>query len=73
MKGIVVDEPVPGSRVRIPLGVDQVEAEVAEVYGPPARRHVLVWLTPELSDAVVAEPTTVSIPLERVIAAPSGT
>lgn len=60
-----MDDLAPGTRVRIPFGLDTIEAEVDHVYGPPERRHVLVWLTPELSEIVV-EPETMSVPLERV-------
>lgn len=66
VSGTIVDDLAPGTRVRIPFGLDTVEAEVDHVYGPPERRHVLVWLTPELSEVVV-EPETMSVSLERVI------
>lgn len=67
-----MDDLVPGTRVRIPFGLDTIEAEVDHVYGPPERRHVLVWLTPELSEIVV-EPETMSVPLERVTRATPAT
>lgn len=35
------------------------------LYGPPRHRHVVIMLTPEVSE-VVDEPTTVSLPLEGV-------
>lgn len=56
-----------GDEVLIPWGskVD-VRGTVQEVYGPPARRHVVVLLTPELSGAIVDEPSTVSTPIDSV-------
>lgn len=60
-------EPSPHDRVLIPFGLGgQVEAEVEYVYGPPTLRHVLVLLTPEVSSEVVAEPTTMSVPIASV-------
>ena len=60
-------EPQPGERVLVEWGLDsQVGAEVIEVYGPEARRHVLVRLTPQLSSDVVDEPSTLSVPLSAV-------
>lgn len=60
-------EPHPGERVLVEWGLDtQVGAEVLEVYGPPALRHVLVRLTPQISSEVVDEPTTLSVPLSAV-------
>lgn len=69
-----MSEPQPGDLVTIPFGLDgEVRGRVEHVYGPPARRHVLLWLTPELSDGVVAEPETISVPLASLIeAAPAG-
>lgn len=67
-----MDDLAPGTRVRLPFGLDTIEAEVDHVYGPPGRRHVLVWLTPELSEIVV-EPETMSVPLERVTRATPAT
>lgn len=62
-----MSEPHPGERVLVEWGLgNQVGAEVLEVYGPPARRHVLVRLTPQLSSDVVDEPTTLSVPLSEV-------
>lgn len=62
-----MDEPKPGDIVTIPFGLgDDVRGRVDHVYGPPALRHVLVWLTPELSDGVVAEDATVSVPLHSL-------
>lgn len=64
---------VYGDEVMIPWGSTEVRGRVAEVYGPPAKRRVLVALEPELSSYVVDEPTTVSIPLtdvKRVVPAP---
>jgi hypothetical protein len=66
VRGILVDDLAPGTRIRVPFGLDEVEGEVDHVYGPPARRHVLVWLTPEVSGEVVAEPITISVPVEAV-------
>lgn len=50
-----------GDEVVIPWGATEVHGRVAEVYGPPAQRRVLVALEPELSSGVVDEPTTVSV------------
>lgn len=55
-----------GDGVVIPWGFTEVHGRVAEVYGPPAQRRVIVALEPELSSFVVDEPTTVSIPLTDV-------
>lgn len=44
----------------------EVRGRVAEVYGPPALRRVVVALEPELSSYVMAEPTTVSLPIADV-------
>lgn len=56
-----------GDEVLIPWGFDEdVRGTVQEVYGPPARRHVVVLLTPELSGSVVDEPSTVSMPIDAV-------
>lgn len=38
---------------------------VHEVYGPAGHRHVVIMLTPQISE-VVDEPTTVALPLEDV-------
>lgn len=56
-----------GDEVLIPWGFeDDVRGTVQEVYGPPARQHVVVLLTPELSGSVVDEPSTVSMPIDAV-------
>ena len=58
-------EPEFGEIVEIPWGNRYtVRATVNEVYGHRTR-HVVVILTPELSD-VVSEPTTLAIPLSKV-------
>jgi hypothetical protein len=58
-------EPEYGEIVEIPWGNRHtVRAKVNEVYGHSIR-HVVVVLTPELSD-VVAEPTTLSVPVSQV-------
>ena len=65
-------EPQFGELVEIPWGNRYtVRARVNEVYGHSIR-HVVVILTPELSD-VVSEPTTLSVPLSKVkrVAAPA--
>jgi hypothetical protein len=62
-----MSEPQIGERVLVKWGPDaQVMAEVMEVYGPDARRHVLVLLTPEVSDDVVDQPTTLALPMYAV-------
>lgn len=56
-----------GDEVLIPWGPESdVRGTVQEIYGPPARRHVVVLLTPELTGAVVDEPSTVSMPIDAV-------
>lgn len=56
-----------GDEVLIPWGPEtEVRGTVEEVYGPPARRHVVVLLTPEVTGAVVDEPSTVSMPIDGV-------
>jgi hypothetical protein len=56
-----------GDRVLIEWGLDgYVEGDVEEVYGPPARQHVLVRLTPEVSGDVVDEPVSISVPVDAV-------
>lgn len=56
-----------GERVLIEWGLDgRVQAEVEQVYGPPALRHVLVRLSPDVTGDVVDEPVTISVPLGAV-------
>ncbi len=55
-----------GEPVVVAWGLADVIGTVHEVYGSPARKHVVVKLTPELSGDVVDEPTTVSVPLDAV-------
>lgn len=55
----------PGDEISIPWGLDRVRGTVHEVYGPPTRRYVVVLLTPSTSE-VVAEDTTVTLPLDSV-------
>lgn len=58
---------VPGTKVYVTFGLDgDVVAEVIESYGPPARRHVLVRLTPDVSGDLVAEPVELSLPEDAV-------
>ena len=57
-------EPEYGEEVEIPWGNrSTVRATVHEVYGH-SKRHVVVILTPEMSDYVVSEPTTFSVPID---------
>ncbi len=59
-------EPEFGEIVEIPWGNRYtVRATVNEVYGH-STRQVVVILTPELSDGVVSEPTTLAVPLSEV-------
>ena len=59
-------DPEFGEIVEIPWGnCYTVRARVNEVYGHSVR-HADVIFTPELSDGMVSEPTTQSIPLSRV-------
>lgn len=60
-------EPQPGTRVLVPWGLGEpVEAEVDHVYGPPNRRHVLLWLDPDFSGEMVIERVTISMPLDAI-------
>lgn len=64
---ITNDDLAFGDEVLMPWGFEEdVRGAVQEVYGPPARRHVVVLLTPEVSGAIVDEPSTVSMPLDAV-------
>ena len=59
-------EPKHGDIVEIPWGNRAtVRGRVREVYGH-SHRHVVVILTPVLSDGVVSEDTTLSIPVSEV-------
>ena len=58
-------EPEYGEEVTFSLGLEEVHGTVHEVYGPPGHRHVVIMLTPEISE-VVDEPATVSLPLADV-------
>ncbi len=59
-------EPKYDEIVEIPWGNQStVRAKVREVYGH-ASRHVVVVLTPDLSDCVVLEDTTLSVPIGDV-------
>jgi hypothetical protein len=55
-----------GDLVVIPWGVDEVHGKVVEVYGNAPKIQVVVELQPELSSYVVAETTTVTLPLSAV-------
>ena len=60
-------EPLYDEEVEIPWGPNsRVRAKVREVYGQSGRRHVVVLLTPETSGYVVAEPTTLSLPVKKI-------
>ena len=62
-----VDEPTFGEEVLIPRGrVCRMRGTVQEVYGRPERRYVVVLLTPEKSNYMVHEPTTVTWPLDGI-------
>lgn len=53
--------------VEIPWGPrSRVRAKVREVYGQTGHRQVVVLLTPEVSGYVVAEPTTLSLSIDKV-------
>ncbi len=52
--------------VMIPWGSTEIRGRVAEVYGPQAGRRVVVTLEPELSSYVVAEATTIALPIAHV-------
>lgn len=56
-----------GDEVTVPWGLgNDVHGVVEEIYGPPGRRHAVVVLSPEISGDVVAETTTISLPLAEV-------
>ena len=64
---MVGTEPLYDEEVEIPWGPNSsVRATVREVYGQTGRRHVVVLLTPKISSYVVAEPTTLSLPISKV-------
>lgn len=58
-----------GDDVLIPWGLGETRGIVQDIYGPAGRRHVVVLLDPATS-GVVAEPTTVSTPIESVTRLP---
>jgi hypothetical protein len=47
-------------------GAFEVHGIVDEFYGTGDRRHVVLLLSPEVSGYVVAEPTTLSLPIHDV-------
>lgn len=55
-----------GDEVVIPWGIDEVHGTVHNIYGSPPNVRVVVRLTPELTGSVVDEPTTVTVPAERI-------
>lgn len=55
-----------GDIVEIPWGLHTVRGRVHEVPDWPGRHRVVVMLEPELSDSIVAEPTTVTLPADEV-------
>lgn len=64
---MATDKLLYGDLVAIPWGLERdVHGTVQEVYGPPARRHVVVLLTPEVSGSIVDEPSTISMPIDSV-------
>ncbi|MDD9986496.1 MAG: hypothetical protein OXQ31_09510 [Spirochaetaceae bacterium] len=59
-------EPEYGEVVEMPWGNrSTVRGTVHEVYGH-SKRHVVVILTPEMSDYIVSEPTTFSVSIDEV-------
>ena len=65
-------EPLYREIVEIEWGGYNVRGIVHEVYGLPERRRAVLVLTPELSDCIVAEPTTLSVDLTEIIRIPQG-
>lgn len=66
------NEPNYGDVVQFRWVVSKAIGTVTEVYGEQHNRRVVIMVDPEMSDYVVAEPTTVSLPIDdvlRVIAA----
>lgn len=55
-----------GDEVAVPWGLDEVHATVHNIYGNPPKVKVVVMLTPELSGFVVDEPTTLTLPADRI-------
>lgn len=55
-----------GDEVVIPWGIDEVHGTVHNIYGTAPNVRVVVRLTPELTGTVVDEPTTVTVPAERI-------
>lgn len=55
---------LPGTKAKVDLRL--AGDVVAEVYGPPGQRHVLIRLAPETSGDPVAEPVVRSLPASVV-------
>lgn len=55
-----------GGEIIISWGLDEVHGTGHEIYGEEPRVQVVVMLTPELSGNIVAEATTVVVPLGEV-------
>lgn len=55
-----------GDEVVIPWGVDEVLGKIVEFYGDAPKIQVVIELQPELSSFVVAETTTITLPLSAV-------
>lgn len=65
------NEPVYDEVITIPWGVGEVHGRVHEVYGRPEQRYVVVRLIPGLSGYIVADETTVTVPIDEVTRATS--
>lgn len=66
MRGQSTDHVSIGDRVELPWGFDEVEGVVEEIYGPPARRHVVVRIPVYDASGAVIDAERVSVPLASV-------
>lgn len=72
VKGTAMDRQVQhddlqaGDEVVVPWGVDEVLGKIIVLYGDAPRIQVVIELQPELSSFVVAETTTITLPLSAI-------
>lgn len=60
------EQPDVGDTVLVSWGRETVEAEVDEVYGPPERRWLRVWMPVHGSSGEVLERSLIMVPLSSV-------
>lgn len=63
----MTSEPKYGDVVEFRWGISEAYGRVIEVYGEPHNRQVVIMIDPEMSDYVVDEPTTISLPIDFVL------